>query len=363
MINSVSPVSNKNRSDIVVKLNLIGIQILRALAAVLVIIHHVLEESTPLFVGGLPRPLVLIGACGVDIFFVISGFIMLHTNYNNFGRPGAASTFIKRRFLRIYPIYWICILLVLAAKCFGLYNSLDITLVSIISSASLVPIFKYKLIHGVAWTLVFEVYFYLCFAIFIKSSKPWRAQIGLVLFLCANFIISNMFPNIFALQTLSNPIIFEFTLGVAIALLFRELDARCNIKCLPLPGLILLSTSLLIAGTFLAPGLKTSGIECYSRVLNWGLPSALLVFSFLGITQASSLITRFLVYLGDASYSLYLFHPFVMTAYAKVIKSVSIPESLVPAALVLATATSLIIGIGAYQYIERPLLRFSQKLR
>ena len=71
-----------------------SIQVLRGIAAVMVVMFHGLGFQ--------------IGSSGVDIFFVISGFIMFHTNRNAFGLTGAAILFFKRRLLRIAPLYWLC---------------------------------------------------------------------------------------------------------------------------------------------------------------------------------------------------------------------------------------------------------------
>jgi peptidoglycan/LPS O-acetylase OafA/YrhL len=158
------------------------------------------------------------------------------------------------------------------------------------------------------------VYFYLCFAIWIRKSNPIHASLGLTLTLIANFIIGTVFPATYFSKTISDPIVFEFMFGVLVAMLFK-FDVKFNNWFVFFCGL----TSLML-GSYLAPGQSTSGFEHNVRFLIWGVPSALLVYSCLGIRSSSKFISLF-VYLGGASYSIYLFHPFVMTTYARIIKS------------------------------------------
>ena len=113
-----------------------GIQALRGVAALAVLVHHVCEESTPLLSNKpLPPAMIRAGASGVDIFFAISGFIMLSTTFQKFGEPGAGIQFLTRRFLRIAPLYWLCTLVILGAHASGaLYHHLFVSLTSVLGS-------------------------------------------------------------------------------------------------------------------------------------------------------------------------------------------------------------------------------------
>jgi exopolysaccharide production protein ExoZ len=343
-----------------VKANLAGIQILRAVAAIFVLFHHVLEESLPMYGDNeIPRPIVLFGACGVDLFFVISGFIMMHTTWDYFGQPGGISRFLRKRFFRIFPIYWLCIIFILLAKSIGLYKSLDLSYANFLYSLTLIPLFHDQLLlHGVAWTLVFEMYFYYVFAAWIKVSKPLYAAIGMCISLVALMFIGNSLSPPANSLAIANPIIFEFCLGLGIALLFRYSFFILKLNWL----LLLLGLTWLSIGTYYAPGVKTGGIDGYMRFFIWGVPSALIVCSVLNINETSGKLVKYFVYLGSASYSLYLFHPFVMTSYAKFLKSITVGQMMAPIYIFLATVMSLALGVLVYQYIEKPLLKLAPKI-
>lgn len=140
-------------------MRLAGIQGLRFVAALMVVVYH-----ANIFVDNVfPRPaddpimlFSLIGAAGVPVFFTISGFIMFHTSGTMFGRPGASADFLKRRLLRVYPIYWVVLPLYLLNLA---WSGSDIP-------AGLVWVFLpvpgyADTVISPAWTLVYELYFYI----------------------------------------------------------------------------------------------------------------------------------------------------------------------------------------------------------
>jgi hypothetical protein len=133
-----------------------SIQVLRGIAAVMVVLFHVCGFQ--------------IGAAGVDIFFVISGFIMFHTNRNVFGLTGAAILFLKRRILRIAPLYWLC-------SAFAFWPGVELK--SLVASVLFVPVRSEDgSIHTVlapGWSLNFEMFFYIVFGGFDASTKIWLA--------------------------------------------------------------------------------------------------------------------------------------------------------------------------------------------
>ena len=153
------------------KVDLPGIQILRGIAALAVVIHHALEESNAVSGRFSPDWLTTTGAAGVDIFFVISGFIMLHVSFRDRRPPLRPGQFLLRRVTRIYPLYWLTCLGVLLLFSVGLLQRQHWNLSDVISSFILVP--SEKRLVGVSWTLVYEMYFYLIFAVtlLLESRK------------------------------------------------------------------------------------------------------------------------------------------------------------------------------------------------
>src|ERR1700730_8793781 len=195
----------------------IGIQILRGLAATLVVFHHSLEESLAISANIAPEWVIRLGACGVDIFFVISGFIIYSVTYGRESRnPEQAPLYLLKRFIRIFPLYWICLLATLASWFSGyFYRSLHIDANILASSVLLFP--GRKLIVGVAWTLVYEMYFYYVFAITLYIRNARISVLTTTVFSCAGLFLSKPLPEGSFKDFLSIPIALEFFFGLILA--------------------------------------------------------------------------------------------------------------------------------------------------
>jgi exopolysaccharide production protein ExoZ len=145
------------------KLN--SLQILRALAALLVLLFHGQGVVKQVFHGNYFNQYFSMGKCGVDIFFVLSGFIIFYTNHKLIGKPSSFLGFIKKRLIRIYPIYWIVTLAILPAylfvPSFGQGDELQTNV--IIPSFLLVPGYRAPILVA-GWTLIHELLFYLLFS-------------------------------------------------------------------------------------------------------------------------------------------------------------------------------------------------------
>jgi exopolysaccharide production protein ExoZ len=145
-----------------IKKNLSSLQLFRGIAAVLVILHHsttILKQSTGKeFVWGIFEPF---GSHGVDFFFVLSGFIILYAHYNDIGKANLVQYF-KKRFVRIYPVYWIRVIPLIpilflfpAIGAQGTETELSVIIESVLLIPNETPPFL-----GVAWTLTHEILFY-----------------------------------------------------------------------------------------------------------------------------------------------------------------------------------------------------------
>ncbi|MET0340320.1 MAG: acyltransferase [Polyangiales bacterium] len=331
-----------------------GVQMLRAVAALSVLVHHVFEESYALFPPGtFPTQLVLVGASGVDLFFAISGFIMLHTTWRQIGQPDAGRTFLRRRALRVLPLYWVCLTLFFLAKGAGLYRSYTPTPYDVVASVALLP--SGHLALSVAWTLVFEMYFYVLFAAWMRAPRRGLLVLGVPLTGLLLASLAAQLPPSEVRHFLTYPVALEFVFGLLLAYRYRHAGAPRGGAWIALAGLALLACSVLF----------TAGIERAEamhalrfRFLYWGLPMALVLYGALGLTRARSRAGRLLCALGDASYAIYLTHSFVMTAYARLLKSPQL-AALVPvhAWIVLITTFSVVLGCITHRLVERPLSR------
>jgi peptidoglycan/LPS O-acetylase OafA/YrhL len=169
------------------KAAIIPIQALRGMAACLVVIVHLLERLTKrgAFAQPLPDWVWSCGHIGVGVFFAISGFIMVYTTADEFGRPSAGKRFFLRRFLRVAPIYYLTSALMVAFAYVTFRYSTNAvypvpTPPLALMSALFVPYMDYKgltlPVYELGWTLNYEMFFYAAFALALMAPR----RIGLV---------------------------------------------------------------------------------------------------------------------------------------------------------------------------------------
>ena len=157
---------------------LAGIQMLRAIASIAVVIYHALDQSYGAKHHFPVTWMMMPGAAGVDIFFVISGLIMFHVTFGAGKSPISPVEFLKRRVLRIYPLYWILLLPFFAARAAGFLHNSPLTNTQVLTSFLLLP--DTKRLMFPAWTLVYEMYFYAVFAVMLEQGRSELAvQAGL----------------------------------------------------------------------------------------------------------------------------------------------------------------------------------------
>ena len=253
--------------------SIVSIQVLRALAALAVLTYHVpIELSSRLGLHDVV-PRFLIGAAGVDLFFVISGFIIVYASEMLFGRWDAPYVFFVRRLVRIVPLYWACTGLIVAYWMIARvdFNSIDISFGAIIGSFLFLP---YPRPSGgmmpvimLGWTVNYEMFFYAAFAgvIFLSRRRTVLTVITLfVAIVMAGQVFKPLPPTI---TFWSDPIILEFCFGMLIAAAYRE--------GMRLPRVA--AIALILAGAFgyLASGLWSG--YAGSRVIEWGMPATAIV--------------------------------------------------------------------------------------
>lgn len=336
-----------------------SVQMLRFLAAFAVLIGHVeiFTYHTGQYLGvTLYRP-PLIGhtAFGVDLFFAISGFVMIISSERLFGSADARRSFLLRRLLRIVPLYWLALaFMVLWGWRFG--PAADAATAA--SGFAFLP-HASNIAHGrmvppleVGWTLNYEMLFYALFALSIASTAQTTAR-RIATLLGILVLIGTAAPLPQPLAYWSDPIVIEFLGGIAIALLYR--------KGLRLPSTLraamLGCALLLVFGPFQdLPGAQGG----WPRLLAWGLAGWLIlgatVLGPLPLPQA-----RWWNRGGDVSYALYLVHMPIMTVMQLVWRHFSLPYGTAQANLFAATAIALSVGAAALAHliIERPIARLA----
>lgn len=344
----ISGLANKRESTGGRAKTLHSIQVLRAVAALIVALFH--GHQAFVNAGSIPgfsqeSYLFSFGAVGVHIFFVISGFIMVHTTKVDGGFDVRA--FMRRRLLRIYPIYWICAALYLVVN-LALGDPYDLGLAEALGALVLLPGDAPKII-GPAWTLSFEMYFYICFGLFMMLGLT-RGLMALVLFFLASMVMRPMMGwDQSALNLASNPLLLEFLAGCAIGWLSKRerLPSR--------GGWVVFGLSLILFGIG-----TMIGFDRVPSVIAWGLPSALLVCGLVMIEnrQDASSFVRKIGRFGDSSYALYLIHILVITVALHLAEALGGARSLPPVmvAIVLAVLAQIVAEL-LHRGVEKPLLK------
>lgn len=327
---------------------LVNIQMLRALAALLVFLHHLKPHY--LASGGASQSIVSIaerGGFGVDIFFIISGFVIAFTTLPRHRDRRALATFAQRRLARIYLGYWP--VLALALLLFWVYPPQRLANISFIDSLLLISPDPHRHVLPVAWSLSYELYFYGMYALlFCFDNKTIRniftvAGVGLLSYtLLTNTRRSD--PLSFWLS----PLLLEFFAGFFIYY-YRDILSR---KSLLLPSL-LLAVGMFYAGTCF-PGLV-------GRALLFGSSAAAIVLMALQL-EANNVFRspEWLVKLGDSSYTLYLTHLlfirlFVYLGWREWLDSQ--PQWVTELGYLGFIAAILLLSHALYLHLERPLYR------
>ncbi|MDP4003235.1 acyltransferase [Methylobacterium sp. NEAU K] len=351
---------------------LIAVQILRAAAALMVAWHHVRHEAGLLAERG-AGPALDPGALlpwwgGVDLFFVISGFVIVHASGRLFGARGGRARFLAHRIARVVPLYWLVSLLYLAlalarpdllGDAAALVHDPDAILAGFLFWPAARPDGTVQPLYGLGWTLNYEAFFYGLFAFGLglgqRGAVAWLA-LALTLLVTAGALAPGM-P--LPVRFWANPIVLEFVLGAGLALARREgfqpgLPYRLGLAALGLLGLAV--AARLLAGTGEADG--------FLRPLLIGVPAALLVAAALGPERNAAQVAalpapvRGLVILGDASYALYLVHPFALRLVREGLLRLGLASALHPwGGMVVMLAASVVAAVLVHRYVERPLTR------
>lgn len=326
-----------------------SVQVLRAIAALgVVATHYGLFYSQSL---GDPQAITIFafGEAGVDLFFVISGFIMVYASQPLYGQPGAPMTFFVRRVIRIVPIYWAVTTayLIIAFALPMLQKSYEPghMLASYFFIPAPMPDGTLHPVVGQGWSLNYEMLFYAIFALALFAPRR-IAVFGASAILAGIVLLGSIFdPENPILRFWTNEIMLEFVLGMLIGLAYQE-GFR-----LPRPvgwALVLVGLACFLAATQMHAWLG-------GRLLPWGLPAAVTIAgATLGGITASGALWRGLVIIGEASYALYLTHALVVRGLVMAFRRYDIPFW---PGFALALVLSVALAIAVYYAFERPLTR------
>jgi len=343
-----------------------NIQALRGVAVLSVVLFHlgIIEQKYGGTITILPDGLEF-GMFGVDLFFVISGFVMVVVTRGKFQDTKQALRFLYHRASRIYPTYWAYSILVLGVFLLepSLVNSSQGNKVNIISSFLLFPSEILPLVM-VGWTLIHEMYFYLIVFIVLLAIPERFISFALLLWgagvVFLYFSLQQLTPFT---QLVSHPLTLEFIGGCFLGLLFFRK-----------PNLTLETRLLMIIASL---GLIASiyGYICYRhitgyldpkgwwRILIFGAPALLTVFCFINAERNGFIAHSWLIKIGDASYSIYLSHILTLSAAGRVwrmLSSNAVYDNLIMVPVLFMLV--ILVGTAGYHFIEKPLLMFCRRI-
>lgn len=338
-----------------------SLQVLRGFACLIVVFHHVFRSLTIFHSPTqdsilIPSAyLIQLGSIGVDIFFIISGFIMVWISDPYINREKTISDFLLHRIIRIWPVYAIvtslqCLFLIKEALLGG-YRPFDLHLNRLLS-LFFIPSFNERgllqPILGVGWSLNYEVYFYLLFALSLFIARRFIVPVLLGM-IVATLFVSNLFPVGPFKTFFSNPIILEFIFGAAIAVVYKKFQFNLN-------NYSTLFASLTVISFYAFYSLD---LPIDFRFFSYGIPAIFIFLTFLALHKIQW--PEIFIKLGDASYSIYLIH--ILVIY-QITDRVEFFGELFSSKLasfitsIIAISVAVFLGFLFYKLVEVPILNY-----
>jgi exopolysaccharide production protein ExoZ len=314
---------------------IVSIQYLRAIAAIYVVVFHAAKKL------GIENFFVDAGDSGVDLFFIISGFVITYTVINR--EYVDAKSFLLRRVIRIVPLYWILTLfysfLLLALP--ALFQTYQFNIWHTLTSLFFIPQ-DIKPVVYTGWTLIYEMYFYLLFGLLIIFFKKDAPRYIILIFLASYtiglFIDYSASP---AIIVLTSELLLEFIIGIVFCYIY------CNgVRVSKTSGLVIVLLGFLLFFV----------LTDNARLLAYGVPWSIV---FLGIVFSPqwSIEKKSLLFLGNASYSIYLAHIFAIPAihllFLEHQKFSGLGNTFL---LTLYTSVGVLSGVFIYLIVERPVI-------
>lgn len=350
-----------------------NVQAMRGIAAILVVLMHVVPSVSSFYAfykadaGVLPvlapffRPLGLIG---VDLFFVISGFVLFLAAHRVcsqivLDRREAAERFALNRLIRIYPLYWIVFLSTAASSSIPVSGSFTAA-VTDLPELFLVDWTNVYRTVPTAWTLTYELYFYAWISLAILLV-PRRLTAALFAWIGGHIalITASRLAVLPALPLVTDPILLDFAAGALIGVLVLKGWTPCAHRVLG-AAVIFLVAGLYFLSRQDAPG----PVDRLPRLLTFGAFAICLIYGTIALERHGRLIGRGLQGLGDASYSIYLWHlPVFWTLnWAGVLSGFYSFEHPYMTVLIWF-AVALLVGFLSYRWIEQPILAVIRRNR
>lgn len=343
-----------------------SIQALRGFAALLVVFFHYglglkLDANNPIAI------LLSHGWSGVDLFFIISGFIAAHTVSNQSKGIYPGVEYFVKRVSRIVPLYYLVTILSAGQSVESFIETLKSLLFIPIGGPApdgLGPTYGGARV-GQGWTLNYEMYFYLIVSLsFLFGRLKWfftlsvMASTVIIPFLMygtpEGYGFGGFNFDFVYFSLITNPITLEFMIGIIIYHLYSKMDKNLSIIWLiTIPSLVLLYAINLYSPFYFT-----------SRITAWAIPSALLMIAFLKLELTNKIrFNKLIMQIGNISFSIYLLHESAQGILLKLIKKISGNEhvfsdiSMRLLLFVLSLILTFYVSVLSYKYVEHNLSR------
>lgn len=328
-----------------------SLQIGRALAALSVAAFHLSVEFEPgqSAVADLTRQ----GHAGVNFFFVLSGFIILNAHEKDIGHPRKVFRYLQNRFTRVYPVYWLyTALFVLSVVAFNGSTTLPHTLSGWASTVSLFRFDDEVTPLSVAWTLFYEVGFYLTFAVLIINKRA--GILAMAAWATVILALHQAAPRNSPLGVWTSLLGVNFFVGMAACWLYQRLSPR-----LSLIPLIAGAIGLLLVAAYVDQGMSET-----TFILAIALSCGLIILGAAAFERTHSISMPALTALGTASYTIYLVHKHVQGLAGEILSYLGL-ASWLPADVLFVTILALgtLAGYCIHRLVEAPLIAFVRRGR
>jgi exopolysaccharide production protein ExoZ len=350
------------------------IQALRGLAAFMVVMVHNRSALADTTIGkDIADHVLLPMAMGVDLFFIISGFLMVWTTRYFDGTKAYIWAFLAKRFAKIWPLFALVTPLALVVEHgFGGFRDSSVVL-SYVEGLAFIPHnpsasgIYFQMAVGVAWTLCFEWYFYLVFAASMLFGR--RRYVATAAWFALTLLVIPISRGGFNLNVAAqplvewsryanlaiNPIVWDFVVGMAAGWLY---SSPIRIKQI---GVVYAMALLLLASLGLA--WKPVGMVNFFGPHGWGAPLAILFVSIALLAKEGVVrVPRWSVWMGNLSYSLYLIHVYVFEALQHLAAAMPLSHETIDVALfVTRPMVAVICAWVAFRYVEAPLSAWARE--
>jgi exopolysaccharide production protein ExoZ len=343
------------------------VQGLRAAAALLVVVNH--SVLTLIEKAGHDTAYQsvawMLGSIGVKIFFLISGFIMTVATHQDFGMNGASSSFLRRRFLRIVPLYWLATAVYVIKINF---QGASAPVADVLRSLAFIPYVNHagimEPVYGLGWTLNYEMFFYLLFA--MALLLPLRSGLTALIVALAAIVFAFKFdftplPEGALAQILrywGHPIVLYFAGGILIGLVRIRLESQDRLLPIGIYGA--LSASLLVLAAFVVWLLLARSAGTPFPMEAWFAVPPMAFCAFAVDHPRGELLRPLFRTLGDASYSIYLTHSFLLGVSGRIWARLFGPAHAGWFVLAMVVGCSF-LGVIVYRLVEKPLLSALRK--